>query len=103
MIRWRGYHRNPDGTLTRIVEDEGPSEARLPGHRGSLVLGGPGPNDKDVHNRQTRASKALTRNQAKLDARPVGKGGRPRIYTEDEAIAARRKSWRESKARKKSA
>ena len=58
MIRWRGYHRNPDGTLTRIVEDEGPSEARLPGHRGALVVGGPGPNDKDVHRAEAAKSKA---------------------------------------------
>lgn len=58
MNSWRGYTRNPDGTLTRIVTDHGPSHASIPGHRGSLVVGGPGPNDRDVHRAQT--AKAIT-------------------------------------------
>lgn len=100
-----------------IWEDQGPSYARIPGHRGSLVTGGPGPNDKDVHNRRNAVAKALTRNQSKLDARPI-RNGRPRksddvplvgrgfqrVYASDEErLAARRQSWRESKARRRAA
>ena len=56
MILWRSNQRNPDGS--RVVTDHGPSHAAIPGHRGSLVVGGPGPNDKDVHRAEAAKSKA---------------------------------------------
>ena len=88
----------PKRMRTRIYIDGVPSwSANVPSNgatgpahiRGSMVVG---------LSSGTPIRDRLTANQAKLDARPV-RNGRPRIYaTDEERLAARRKTWRESAA-----
>src|SRR5438477_182481 len=90
-------------TGAKVWRDEGPSSAHLPGHRGSLVVG----------ERAPVTNHPLTDNQKRPDDRAI-KTGRPRmspdielhprgkVYaTDEERIAARRQSWRESAHRKR--
>ena len=80
-----------------VYRDLGPANGASGPSRpsGSLVQGEP-----DWKARRKMVNPPLTANQTRPDDRPI-RTGRPRKFSDDERIEARRRAWRESARRRR--